>query len=298
MDIIALFCEIDDFLLLFKEWLQTKALPPPADEKKRKRRRRLHDSEVMTILVYFHESKYRTFKDYYLKEVCVRLRWAFPNIVSYSRFLELIGETLPLLWAYLQTRFGECRGISFIDSTAIKVCHNRRIPSHCMFQGVAGRSKTSVGWFYGFKLHLIINDIGELLGVELTPGNIDDRKPVRQLTEGLFGKLFGDKGYISQELVDDLFAEGIQLVTSIRKRMKNKFMSVSDKLLLKKRMLIESVVDRLKNGCQLEHSRHRSVPNFFADVASALIAYTYQENKPSLNLENSQEFKDLIAQTC
>lgn len=155
-----------------------------------------------------------------------------------------------------------------------------------------------MGWFYGFKLHLIINDIGELLAVELTPGNIDDRKLVRQLTEGVFGKLFGDKGYISQELVDELFAEAIQLVTSIRKRMKNKFMSISDKLLLKKRMLIESVIDRLKNGCQLEHSRHRSVPNFFAHVASALIAYTYQEKKPSLNLENSQEFRDLIAQTC
>lgn len=104
--------------------------------------------------------------------------------------------------------------------------------------------------------------------VELTPGNTDDRKPVRQLTEGLFGKLFGDKGYISQEWVDELFAEGIQLVTSIRKGMKNKFMSVSEKLLLKKRMLIESVIDRLKNGCQLEHSRHRSVPNFFVHVAS------------------------------
>ncbi|RKU18757.1 IS982 family transposase [Candidatus Poribacteria bacterium] len=254
----------------------------------------------MMILVYFHESKYRTFKDYYLKEVCMRLRWAFPNIVSYSRFLELIPETLPLLWAYLQTRFGECRGISFIDSTAIKVCDNRRIPSHRVFQGVAKRSKTSVSWFYGFKLHLIINDLGELLvSVELTPGNTDDRKPVRYLTEGLFGKLFGDKGYISQELVDDLLvSEGIQLVSSIRKRMKNKFMSVSEKLLLKKRMLIESVVNRLKNGCQLEHSRHRSVPNFFAHVASALIAYTYEEKKPSLNLENSQAFKDLIAQTC
>ena len=210
MDIIALFSEIDDFLLVFEEWLQTKALPPPAREKKRKRSRRLHDSEVMTILVYFHESKYRTFKDYYLKEVCLHLRWAFPNPVSYSRFLELIPETLTLLWAYLQTRFGECRGICFIDSTAIKVCHNRRISRHRVFQGIAGRSKTSVGWFYGFKLHLIINDLGELLAVELTPGNTDDRKPVRYLTEGLFGKLFGDKGYISQELVDELFAEGIQ----------------------------------------------------------------------------------------
>lgn len=127
MDIITLFCEIDDFLLLFEEWLRTKALPPPKGEKKRKRSCRLHASEVMTILVYFHQSKYRTFKDYYLKKVCEHLHWAFPNPVSYSRFLEFIAETLPLLWAYLQTRFGDCRGISFIDSTVLKVYHNRRI---------------------------------------------------------------------------------------------------------------------------------------------------------------------------
>ena len=114
----------------------------------------------------------------------------------------------------------------------------------------------------------------------------------------MFGKLFGDKGYISQDLFDDLLAEGIQLVTSIRKRMKNKLMSVSDKLLLKKRMLIENVIDQLKNGCQIEHSRHRSVANFLVNIASALIAYTYQEKKPSLNLENSQEFSDVIAHAC
>ena len=165
-----------------------------------------------------------------------------------------------------------------------------------MFLGVAKRSKTSVGGFYGFKLHIIINDIGKLLAVEVTPGNTDDRQPVRHLTAGLFAKLFADKGYISQELFDDLLeTEGVQLGTPIRKRMKNKWMPVSDKLLLKKRMLIESVIDQLKNACQVEHSRHRSIANFFVNVAAPLIADTYQEKKPSLNLENSQEFRELIA---
>lgn len=198
MDIIALFSDIDDFLLGFEAWLQTNALPPPDAEKKRKRKRRMHTSEVMTILVYFHQSKYRTFKAYYLKEVSEHLRWAFPHLVSYNRFLEVMPETSHLLWTYLRTRFGACRGISFIDSTAIKVCDNRRISRHRVFQGVAERSKTSVGWFYGLKLHLIINDIGELLAVELMPGNTDDRRPFRQLTQGLSGKLFGDKGYLSR----------------------------------------------------------------------------------------------------
>ena len=161
MGIIALFCDIDDFLLRFEAWLQTNALPPPDAEKKRKRTRRMHTSEVMTLLVYFHQSKYRTFKAYYLKEVSEQLRWAFPNLVSYNRFLEVMPETSHLLGAYLRTRFDACRGISFIDPTAIKVCGNWRISRHRVFQGVAGRSKTSVGWFYGFKLHIVINDIGE-----------------------------------------------------------------------------------------------------------------------------------------
>ena len=295
MDMITLFCDIDDFLTLFEKWMKAKALPPDAGVKKRNRRRRMHTSEVMTLLVDFHQSKYRTFKDYYLKHVRQHLRWAFPNLVSYNRFVELIPETLTPLWTYLRMRFGRCSGISFIDSTPIKVSENQRIANHRVFQAMAGRSKTSMRWFYGFKLHIIINDVGELLAVEVTPGNTDDRTPLRGLTEDLFGKLFADKGYVSQELFDDLFARGLQLVASIRKNMENKLMPVLDKLLLKKRMLIETVVDQLKNLYHLEHTRHRSVANFFVNIASALIAYTYQEKKPSLNLHNSQEITDLMA---
>ena len=295
MDMITLFCDIDDFLTLFEKWMKAKALPPDAGVKKRNRRRRMHTSEVMTLLVDFHQSKYRTFKDYYLKHVRQHLRWAFPNLVSYNRFVELIPETLTPLWTYLRMRFGRCSGISFIDSTPIKVSENQRIANHRVFQAMAGRSKTSMGWFYGFKLHIIINDVGELLAVEVTPDNTDDRTPVRGLTEDLFGKLFADKGYVSQELFDDLFARGLQLVASIRKNMENKLMLVLDKLLLKKRMLIETVIDQLKNLYHLEHTRHRSVANFFVNIASALIAYTYQEKKPSLNLHNSQEITDLMA---
>ena len=219
MDIIALFCEIDDFLSAFEKWMKAKALSASNRPKKRHRKHHMHTSEVMTILVYFHHRQYRTFKDYYLKHICIKLRWAFPHLVSYNRFVELIPQTLMALWGYLRLRFGECSGISFIDSTAIKVCENRRISNHRVFQGIAGRSRTSVGWFYGFKLHIIINDMGELLAAELPPGNTDDRTPVRRLTEGLFGKLFADKGYISQELFDALFPRGLQLVASIRKNM-------------------------------------------------------------------------------
>ena len=146
--------------------------------------------------------------------------------------------------------------------------------------------KNSTGWKYGFKLHLIINDKGELLAFKLTPANVDDRKPVPEMTEGLWGKLFGDRGYISSDLFEKLYNKGLQLVNKPRKNMKNKLVKLMDKILLRKRALIESVNDQLKNICQIEHSRHRSIWNFLVNLFSGLIAYTYLEKKPSLDLKD------------
>jgi len=244
----------------------------------------LSQSEVMTIIIEFQRSGYRTFKHYYQKHVCMYLRWAFPQVVSYNRFVELMSEALVPLCAYLRTRKGACSGISFIDSMPIAVCHNRRIHSHQVFDETAKRGKNSVGWFYGFKLHLIVNDCGELLAIQLTTGNVDDRTPVPKMVKDLFGKLFGDKGYISQPLFDLLFDGGVQLVTKIRKNMENKLMPIFDKLMLRKRAIIETIYDQLKNISQVEHTRHRSGFNFLVNIVSALIAYTYQEKKPSLNI--------------
>ena len=197
------------------------------------------------------------------------------------------------LGIFLKSRkLGEVTGISYIDSTAIKVCHNKRIYSNKVFKGIAKRGKTSVGFFYGFKLHLIINDRGDILAFGITPGNVDDRNRelIRKLTKKLFGKLFGDKGYISKELFETLFGSGIELITNVRKNMKNRFLPMMDKILLRKRSLIETVNDELKNICQIEHTRHRSFWNFLANVNSGCIAYTYFPKKPSLNLENIDIF--------
>lgn len=169
------------------------------------------------------------------------------------------------------------------------VCHNRRLHSHKVFKQLARRGKTSVGGFYGFKLHLVVNDRGELLAFHLTPGNVDDRQPVPQLTRGLTGKLFGDKGSISKALFEALLAEGLQLITRLRKGMVNHLMPRVDKLLLRKRALIETIYDQLKNLCQIEHSRHRSVHNFMVNLVAGLIAYTHQPRKPSLNLTSTQD---------
>ncbi len=280
--ILPLFVDLDDFCQSFEPTFRTKQLESGTVQRHRKSALAL--SEVMTIIVWFQQSGYRTFKDYYRKEVCQHLRAEFPNLVSYNRFVELMPTALVPLCYYLQTRKGETVGIAFIDSLPIAVCHNRRIPSHKVFAHVAERGKSSVDWFYGFKLHLIVNDQGELLAFHLTPGNVDDRKPVAKLARGLFGKLFGDRGYISQALQEVLSGQNLQLITKIKKNMKNRLLSVFDQLLLRKRALIETINDQLKNICQIEHSRHRSTANFLVNVMAALIAYSYKEKLPSLNL--------------
>ena len=101
--------------------------------------------------------------------------------------------------AYLLNSKGEITGISFFDSTSIKVCHNKRISRNKVFKGLAKLGKTTTGWFYGFKLHLVINDKGEILAFQLTPGNVSDVSMLETLSSGLWGKLFGDKGYISEK---------------------------------------------------------------------------------------------------
>lgn len=292
---LQIFCDIDDFCLWFVPVWQSRMLPP-VEHKLRRREPQLCLSEIMTILVLFHRSNYRTFKHFYLEYVCVVLRDEFPTLVSYNRFIEFIPGTLVPLCAYIQNCKGAVTGIAFIDATPLKVCHNRRIHSHKLFKDLAQRGKTSIGWFYGFKLHLIINERGQLLAFRFTPGNTDDRMPVPDMTKGLYGKLFGDKGYVSQKLFDRLYERGLQLVTKLRKNMKNRLISVLDSILLRKRALIETVNDQLKNISQIEHSRHRSVTNAMVNFLASLIAYTCQEKLPSLNI-NSEDLKALYAAT-
>ncbi len=209
-------------------------------------------------------------------------------MVSYNCFVEYIPSALVPLIMYLRTCcLGDCTGISFIDSTALDVCLNQRIHSHKVFAGLAGRGKTSTGWFIGFKLHLVVNDRGEILQFCITPGNVDARKPVPHLAQKLIGKLVGDKGYISQPLAQsprELF--DIQLITKLRSNMKNQLMALSDRILLRHRAIIETIIDQLKNISQIEHSRHRSIPNFFVNVLCGLIAYCRRPTKPSLGLND------------
>lgn len=284
MSLLELFCNIDDFWQEYEPiWHQSLL---ESEDRCRRRTSRMCMSEMMTIVVHFHQKRFRDFKTYYTDYVMTNLQAEFPTLVSYTRFIQLMPRILVALCAYLQQCYGRCTGLSFVDSSALQVCHNRRISQHRVFDGVAQRGRTSVDWFYGFKLHLIVNDRGEILRCCVTPGNIDDRRPVPKLARQVFGKLFADKGYISQSLTRQLLEDyDLHLVTKLRSNMKNRLMDEMDKFFLRKRAILESIYDQLKNISQVEHTRHRSLTGFMTNLLAGLIAYCHQPKKPSLNLQ-------------
>ena len=282
-----IFCIADDFCQEFDREIEKMSLP--LDGKKHRRRKgQMSDSEIMTILICFHFNTYRNFKHYYLSYVKGYLKDAFPNAVSYNRFVELESRVAVQMALFLELFcFGECTGISFIDSTCIPVCHNKRIKRNKVFKGYAVMGKSTMGWFYGFKLHLICNERGELINFMLTKGNVDDRDETvfNRLTDNVLGKIYADKGYISETLFTRLYSNGIHLVTGLRSNMKNKLMSIYDKIMLRKRSVIETVNDELKNVAQAVHSRHRSVFNFAMNMLAALAAYCFFDKKPAINCD-------------
>ena len=280
--LIAMFCDIDDFCKWFEPLYMRRLLQ--SGQRQRTRQTVLALREIMTIIVYFHSSHYRDFKHYYTEYVATHLRPYFPTLVSYSRFVELIPRAVVPLCGYLHTRKGRCTGITFVDSTSLAVCHNRRISRHKVFAGYATRGKSSMGWFFGFKLHLMVNDEGELVAFRVTTGEVNDQVPVGRMARGLWGQLFGDRGSISRGLHKMLWAQGLALITLIRRNMKPRLMRLWDRLLLRKRFLIETINDQLKNVSQIEHSRHRSLTGFMVNLVAGLLAYTYQPKKPSLGL--------------
>jgi hypothetical protein len=179
---------------------------------------------------------------------------------------------------------GECDGVSIVDATALAVCGNRPLGRRRVFEGKAARGKTSMGWFFGFKLHLAADSKGELTAVRLTPGNTDDRGPVPGMRGGLFGLLFGDKGHISKDLSKTPAAQGVELATTLKKNMKPVPRAGFEKAVPRRRSLVETAVDELKNLCQIERTRHRSVAGFLVNLMAGIVAYCLSDDKPSLNL--------------
>lgn len=285
MDITTLFCEIDDFCKIF--FVNNKFLKiTNMDDNKRYRNRpnRMSASEIMTILILFQEFGYRNFKTFYKNYVNQELNTMFPDLLSYNRFVQIMPKVAVPLSYFLKHKMDKVTGVSFIDATKLEICNVKRISRNKVFANVAKIGKTSMGWFFGFKLHLIINHLGGLLAVKVTPGNTHDTKPVESMVDfsSLLGQLFGDKGYISKNLVSNLQEKGVHLFTQLKSNMQNKLLNMKDKILLRKRAIIETINDQLKNIYQIDHTRHRSIFNFIVNLLSGLIAYCFRTNKPSI----------------
>lgn len=281
--ITEIFCAVDEFCKLYEYETAKSALIDAFGKKRRNRKARLSDSEIITILLMYHFGSFRNFKHFYLIYICQSMRRDFPDVVSYNRFNELQGRVFFKMMFFCKlVAFGHCTGVSYADSTMIPVCHNVRRYMNKVFKGIAKDGKGTMGWCHGFKLHLVCNDRGEIITFCLTPANVDDRDlgVWKVLSKELYGKLFADRGYISQKLFDYLFPDGIQVITGLKGNMKNKLMPLWDKLELRKRYVIELINDQLKNKANLVHSRHRSINGFLINLVSAMGAYCFFDNKP------------------
>jgi hypothetical protein len=213
--LVEIFCDVDDFCKVFIPQWELQLLADGT--RKGQRKGRMTPSEIKSIIILFHMSHHRDFKNYYIGYISNFYKNDYPNLLSYTRFLEVMPSVLIPLCSYFTILKGTPTGFGFVDSTCIKVCHNLRTPRHKKFQGIALRGKGTMRWFYGFKLHLIVSYRGEIVAAKLTTGNVHDTKPVSELADGLTDKLYGDKGYISKTLESDLFDKGVTLITTVRK---------------------------------------------------------------------------------
>ena len=280
IDYDTLYCLINDFCKGFEPWYNKQLIGSPL--KHRKRSCRLNLSEILTILIAYHQSGMSCFKYFYLA-LQMHHKNLFPDLVHYDRFVSLLKRSFPALICLLKSLEGEITEYLFIDSTPWAVCHNLRERRHKTFKGLAAKGKTSTGWFFGMKIHMIFNTKGEIVRLVITKGNVNDRTPVPDMVKDLSAKLIGDKGYLSKKLFQELFENGVTLITKIKKNMKNILMETSDKLMLMRRAFIETIFSSMKALNTLIHHRHRSVYNAFCHLIAALVHYQLRTDKPSLH---------------
>lgn len=278
LKLIEIFITCDDFCNALTQWQTQQGTLPTT------RAGELSDSEMLTITIFYHYSGAKCFEYYYRDWVQTQLISYFPQLISYERFVARMPRLLPGLFVLLKWRCaqGVRTGFYIVDSKPLAVCDNHRIHSNKVFAALAARGKSSMGWFYGFKAHLVINQYGQLINFMLTPGNVADNNGgvLTELLADLQGQCFGDRGYLSK-LFAEFYQRGLHIVTKLRRKMKNTLMPLGDKLNLRRRGLIESVNDLLTSVFDVEHTRHRSPLNGQVNVLAGLIAYCFYERKPS-----------------
>ena len=278
--LISIFCEIDDFCKEIDMYCQHRLLPskvkPPRGPKCQ-----LTISEIMTILVMFQMIGYRNFKTFYCSYVQTYWSKYFTELPTYNRFVELIKRAIFPLVIFTQIKSGKRTGIYYIDTSCLAVCHLKRQYRHKTFKEISKFGRTSVGWFFGMKLHLVTNNFGQLIAFKITRGNRADSQEAYSLLKTLKGLAFGDKGYIGKSLFEALFKNGLKLITRKRKNMKPEKLSQSEEQLLNQRGLIETVIGHLKHHYHVWHTRHRSIINAFTHLIASLAAYVIEPLKLS-----------------
>ena len=278
-----IYFDIDEFMNQMFEILEKSSISKMV--KKPTRTTQMSGSEIASIVVFYHFSEMKCFEYYYKKVILQELKSFFPKAVSYERFVALMPRVMPFLALFMALhRKGEETGIYYADSKKLPICHNKRIYQNKVFKGLAQRGKSSTGWFFGFKLFMIINQFGQVMRFMITPGNVADNhyETMVHIFKNLKGLVFADKGFISAKAFNACFDNGLKIVTGIRANMKNKLMILKEKLLLKKRGIIESAFDILMTVYNIEHTRHRSPINFLNNLFGALIAYSYSDKLPSI----------------
>ncbi len=243
------------------------------------RNHKLTPAELLTISLYRFVTKQQDFKTYYgfLKGYHAR---EFPQLPHYSQVLRYQKQLLPfeslllsLLMAMNRSNFKNAKEyLMFVDGSEIPVCTNKRIFTHKVSRIIAQRSKSSKGWFYGFRLHILCDRKGNLLGIKITPGNIDERKMVLKLIKDLQGILVADAGYISSELQKKLSGLNVWFLTGVKKNQK-KLMTKANHLLLKARQRVETTIGVLKQRLGLVTSLPRSVPGYQVHYVLVCLAY-------------------------
>jgi len=269
--LISTFCRIDDFCIIYEEHQKHKLI---SNHKRQYGcKPKLSTSEVMTILIMFQSVKYRTFKSFYTEFIEIYWKIYFPSAPSYNRFVELIPSALVPLTEFIASHPVIHSGVYYVDATKLPVCHNLREKRHKVFSLFAGKSKTSTGWFFGLKLHLVVNNLCEIMSIRVTRGNVDDRTPLPDMCKSLKGMLFGDRGYISKPKADLLESQGLKLITTLKKNMKKVTRTKYENQLLRQRGIIETLLDHLKNSLMLWHTRHRSPVNGCTHLMACLASW-------------------------
>lgn len=281
----TMFFALDDFCTALADYERSSIEAQAGRRRRRGPQARLALSEELTILCFYHYSGFKCFQYYYETWVLGPLRTYFPKVLSYTRFIERLprlAKPLALFSTYQCLQSVET-GVYFCDSKKLPVCDVKRIHANRVFKDVAARGKSSTGWFYGFKLHLVINNLGQILRFCFTPANVADNN--QAVLDALFARLqglcFGDKGYLTKFFAT-LYEQGLQLVTRLRKNMKNVLMPLTHKRWLRKRAVIESVNDLLMTVFDIDHTRHRSPWNALIHALAGVVAYGFYPHKPAV----------------